>query len=497
MEKRNPGNAPAPVGQEPEFHMADEKPETLSIVIIGASGDLARRKIIPALFALYCQNLIPGPFRVFGFARTAMTHEAFRQMASEHLTCRYVPHSRCEDRMAEFLSRCYYQEGQYDLADSLLDLYRALRTEEGSVRAQRMFYLAVPPAVFLGVARAIGNAGLVECGGGEGWSRVVIEKPFGRDRATSDILVEEMGRVFREDQTYRIDHYLGKEIVQNLMVLRFANLFFEPVWNRMFIEQVSIAWSEEQGIGSRGGYFDGYGIIRDVMQNHLLQILALMAMEEPTHYDARAVCDEKVRLLRSIPPLTVDDVVIGQYRATERKGQVLPGYRQEVQVPPDSRTPTYAAVRLKINNRRWEGVPFLMTAGKALSHRTNEIRVRFRAVPRNIFCGPEGTCLEPNELVIRIQPDEGLVLRLMNKVPGLGMELAPTDLNLRYAAAFPVQIPDAYECLLLDVLKGDRSLFIRSDELAVAWDIFTPVLHALEERRVEPLPYAIGSEGPV
>jgi len=476
--------------------MPNEKQDSLSIVIIGASGDLARRKIIPALFALYCQNLIPDSFRIFGFARTAMTHEAFRQMAREHLTCRYVPNSRCEDRMAEFLGRCFYQNGQYDSADSILDLYRALQAEEGPGRVNRMFYLAVPPTVFLDVARAIGNAGLVECGGGEGWSRVVIEKPVGRDRATSDILVEEMGKVFREEQTYRIDHYLGKEIVQNLMVLRFANLFFEPVWNRAFIERVSISWAENQGIGSRGGYFDGYGIIRDVMQNHLLQILALMAMDAPAQYTAHAVGDEKVRLLRSIPPLTPEDVVMGQYVATEREGRTLAGYRQEAQVPPDSRTPTYAAVRLKIQNRRWEGVPFVMTAGKALAGWSNEIRVRFRAVSRNIFCGPNGTCLEPNELVIRIQPDEGLVLRLMNKVPGLAMELAPTELNLHYAAAFSVQIPDAYECLLLDVLKGDRSLFIRADELAAAWDIFTPVLHTLEELKVEPLPYAIGSEGP-
>lgn len=476
--------------------MDNENQHPLSIVIIGASGDLARRKIVPALFALYCQDLIPKPFRVFGFARTPMSHEAFRQMIGEHLTCRYVPNSRCEDRMAEFLGCCFYQDGRYDSSESVLDLYRLMREQEGPVRVNRMFYLAVPPVVFLDVARALGNAGLVECGGREGWSRMVIEKPFGRDRISSDVLVEEMGKVFREDQTFRIDHYLGKEVVQNLMVLRFANLFFEPVWNRMFIERVSIDWSEEQGIGSRSGYFDRYGIIRDVMQNHLLQILALMAMDEPTRYEAHAIRDEKVRLLRSIPPLTLRDVVIGQYTATERNGRTLPGYRQEADVPAESRTPTYAVARLKIQNRRWEGVPFVMTAGKALADRNNEIRVRFRAVPRNIFCGPDGTCLAPNELVIRIQPDEGLVLRLMNKVPGLVMDLAPTELNLRYAAAFPAQIPDAYECLLLDVIQGDRSLFIRSDELAAAWDIFTPVLRELEQRRVEPLPYAIGSRGP-
>lgn len=468
----------------------------LSVIVVGASGDLARRKIIPALFALYCQELIPRPFRLMGFARTPMTDEAFRGLIGEHLTCRYVPGERCADRMAEFLGCCHYQDGRYDSADSILNLYQALRAREGAGSANRLFYLAVPPAVFLEVARAIGDAGLVECGGGEGWSRVVIEKPFGRDRVTSDDLVEKMGRVFREDQTFRIDHYLGKEIVQNLMVLRFANLFFEPVWNRMFIDRVTISWSEEQGIGSRAGYFDGYGILRDVMQNHLLQILALMAMEEPSHYNAHAIRDEKVRLLQCIPPLALEDVVIGQYGATERNGRTWPGYRQEPQVPRDSRTPTYAAVRLKIQNRRWEGVPFLLTAGKAMASRSNEIRVRFRPVPRNIFCGPDGACLEPNELVIRIQPDEGLVLRIMNKVPGLGMELGATDLNLRYAAAFPAQIPDAYERLLLDVIEGDRSLFIRADELAAAWDIFTPVLRELETRGVEPEPYAVGSAGP-
>ncbi|MEI8138879.1 MAG: glucose-6-phosphate dehydrogenase [bacterium] len=469
------------------------EPQRLGIVVVGASGDLAQTKVIPALFALYCQHFLPDDFHVYGLARTEMDHAAFRKKVAENLTCRYVPGEACADRTEEFLQRCYYCQGQYSSTDSFLDLFQLMREVEGVGPINRIFYMAIPPSVFQDVARALGNSGLVACDDSEGWSRIVVEKPFGRDRDSSDRLVKEMQTVFTEEMTYRIDHYLGKEIVQNLMVLRFANLIFEPLWNKAYIESVSIKWAEPIGVGQRGGYFDGFGIIRDVMQNHLLQILALLAMECPREYSASAVRNAKVALLRDISPITLDRLVVGQY-GTSTTGQQR-AYVAAPNVPPDSLTPTYAAAVLQIHNPRWEGVPFLIEAGKALDQKINEVRIRFRKIPAGLF-GKTGAVLHSNELIMRIQPDESIVLRIMNKLPGLGLDLAPTELNLRYQAAFSALIPEAYECLLLDVVKGDRSLFIRADELEAAWDVFTPVLQQLESQHMAPDIYPYGSSGP-
>jgi glucose-6-phosphate 1-dehydrogenase len=466
----------------------------LGIVVIGASGDLAQKKVIPALFALFCQGYLPAGFHLYGLARSDFDHEGFRRKIAENLTCRYTPGvSSCADRTEAFLSRCYYCQGQYSSSDSFLDLYQLMREQEGDEPVNRIFYMAIPPTVFMDVAQALGDSGLVACGDRDEWSRIVIEKPFGRDRQSSDALIHEMQKVFAEDMTYRIDHYLGKEIVQNLMVLRFANLIFEPLWSRKTIHSVHVKWAEPVGVGARGGYFDGFGIIRDVMQNHLLQILSLLAMEQPVKFDAGAIRDAKVQLLKAIGPLSLDDLVVGQYGASESGRQSA--YVAESMVPSGSLTPTYAAAILKINNPRWEGVPFLIEAGKALDERINEVRIRFHEVPGDVW-GDQQARVEANELVIRIQPDEAITLKIMNKVPGLGLELARTDLNLRYQSAFNTLIPDAYECLLLDVIEGDRNLFIRSDELTAAWDIFTPVLHELESRKIVPEAYPYGSAGP-
>jgi glucose-6-phosphate 1-dehydrogenase len=465
----------------------------LGIVVVGASGDLAQRKIFPALFALFSQGLLPPNFQVFGLARSVMDQSAFRAKIEQNLTCRYVPHASCAELEAEFLKRCHYVSGQYSSSDSFLDLFQFMRGIEGTGPINRLFYMAVPPTVFMEAARALGDSGLVACGSRREWSRIVVEKPFGRDRSSSDQLVHEMHKVFTEEFTYRIDHYLGKEIVQNLMILRFANLIFEPIWNRHFIESVSIVWKEPLGVGQRGGYFDGFGIIRDVMQNHLLQILALLAMERPARFDAQAVRDEKVRLLRCVAPLSVDDVAIGQYGPSASGRQ--PAYVGEPTVPPDSLTPTYAAAHLAIENERWKGVPFFLTAGKAMDCQVNEVRIRFRPVETDIFDPSMGE-MKANEMVIRVQPDEAIELKIMNKVPGLNMALQRTELDLRYKAAFDALIPDAYECLLLDVIQGDRSLFIRADELAAAWDVFAPVLNEMETGRLVPLRYPFGGSGP-
>ena len=469
----------------------------LSIVVIGASGDLSVKKIYPALFALYCRNLLPASFTCYGFSRTRMSDAEFRDLLLRHLACRYTPgETECQQAMDAFLERCFYVTGHYDSAEDFSALADVLeKGEPEGESVTRLFYFSIPPFLFIPTAKSLHASGLTRELPGQRTCRVVIEKPFGRDRNSSDELTRELGQVFTEPQTFRIDHYLGKEVIQNLMVLRFANLIFEPLWNRNNIAHVRISWTEDIGTEGRAGYFDTYGIIRDVMQNHLLQMLALVAMEEPLNLNPENVRNEKVKALRAVKPVSLDDIVVGQYTAAEYKGVGHPGYLEEEGVPPESITPTYAAVALKVRNRRWDGVPFLMRAGKGVNDRKPEIRIDFRDVPANIFAA-SATIPEANELVIRVQPDAGISLTVMTKVPGLRVTLQKTELNLSYAAAFREEIPDAYESLLLDVIKGDKSLFIRSDELEAAWDIFTPVLEDLESCTIRPQGYRFGSAGP-
>jgi glucose-6-phosphate 1-dehydrogenase len=289
--------------------------QPLSIVVVGASGDLARKKTFPALFALFCQEMLPDDFAIFGFARSAMSREDFRKHITANLTCRYVPGESCAEKMNAFLERCFYVQGQYKSSESFVNLQKEMRKVEKAEKVNRLFYMAIPPSIFVDVGRAISEAGFIRCGACTPWSRIVVEKPFGRDRASSDLMVEEMAKVFSESQTFRIDHYLGKEVIQNLMVLRFANLIFEPIWNREYIKSVSITWQEDLSVEGRAGYFDHYGIIRDVIQNHLLQIMSLVAMEPCTKMDAGHIGNQKVRVLRSIAPLDLEDVVVGQYTA--------------------------------------------------------------------------------------------------------------------------------------------------------------------------------------
>jgi glucose-6-phosphate 1-dehydrogenase len=467
----------------------------VSFVIIGASGDLARRKIVPALFALFCAGQLPARFRVFGFGRTTFTDDAYRARLGEHLTCRTTSTDACARQVAAFLACCHYQSGTYDAVEGYLDLFQLMQAHEGGESANRVFYMAIPPDVFLGVARALGSSGLIVCGASSVWSRVVVEKPFGYDRDSSDRLVFEMGRVFTERETYRIDHYLGKELVQNLMVLRFANRVFEPIWSREHIHSVRIAWQEDTDLTGRAGYFDRSGIVRDVVQNHLLQILALIAMERPARLDSHAVRDAKVDVLRHVDPPLLTDAVMGQYAAGSRAGVTVPAYRDEPGVASKSRTPTFAALRLAVNTPRWRGVPFVIEAGKGLHRRVSEVRLQFKPIEHNVFC-EDGACFPPNELVLRIQPDEAIRLQVMGKTPGLTMAIAPAELNLLYRERYGPDLPDAYERLLLDVLAGERGLFIRNDELAAAWDIVTPLLDAWDATGADPVPYAFGSTGP-
>ncbi len=469
----------------------------LSIIVVGASGDLAVKKIFPALFALFCRKLLPEKFTCIGFARTKLSDEQFRNRLEAHLTCRYTPgETECRHYMEAFLKHCFYSTGNYDSKEDYEGIKVALEGHEpADSQTTRLFYLSIPAFLFTVVAQSMDEAGLSKDVPGRTVCRVVVEKPFGRDRPSSDELTRELARVFTEPQTYRIDHYLGKEVIQNLMVLRFANLIFEPLWNRNNIAHVHISWSEDIGTEGRAGYFDAYGIIRDVMQNHLLQMLALVAMEEPLNLNPENVRNEKVKALRAVTPITLEDIVVGQYTAANYRGQRRKGYLDEDGVPTGSITPTYAAAVLKLHNRRWDGVPFFMSAGKGLKDRKTEIHIVFRHVPANIFAA-SNTVPTANELIIRVQPDAGISLNIMTKVPGLRLALRETELNLSYATAFSGEIPDAYESLLLDVIQGDKSLFIRADELEAAWDIFTPVLHDLESCAILPQTYPFGSHGP-
>ncbi|KAG7984940.1 hypothetical protein I3843_04G186000 [Carya illinoinensis] len=445
-----------------------EKDETtLSIVVIGASGDLSRRKIFPALFALFNEDRLPENFIIFGYARSIMTDKELRNMISKTLTCRvdkrcyfiylnlfetkfiyfltkYVVRcpdysnlrdyrENCNEKIDAFLKRCFYHSGQYSSEEHFLGLHKKLKGKEAGRRSNRLFYLAVPPNMFVDVARCAKSRASSE----NGWTRVIIEKPFGRDTESSMDLTRGLKGYLREDQIFRIDHHMGKELVENLLVLRFSNLVFEPLWSRNYIHNVQLIFSEDFGIEGQGRYFDNYGVIRDIMQNHLLQTLALFAMDTPVSLDAKDIRNEKVKVLRSMNPVQLEDVVVGQYKGDSDGNTSYPAYTDEMTVSKNSLTPTFAAATLFINNARWDGVPFLMIAGKALHSKRAEIRVQFKNVPGNLYNRKFGTDLDQarNELVIRIEPDEAIYLKFNNKVPGLGMRLdCGIGLNLLYKA---------------------------------------------------------------
>ncbi|KAL9246592.1 hypothetical protein vseg_020109 [Gypsophila vaccaria] len=468
---------------------------TVTITVVGASGDLAKKKIFPALFALYYEGCLPKHFTIFGYARSKMTDDELRNMVSKTLTCRIDKRENCGEKMEEFLKRCFYHSGQYDSQEHFAELDKKLKQHEAGRIANRLYYLSIPPNIFIDAVKCASSS----ASSADGWTRVIVEKPFGRDSDSSAALTTALKQYLQEDQIFRIDHYLGKELVENLSVLRFSNLIFEPLWSRQYIRNVQLIFSEDFGTEGRGGYFDNYGIIRDIMQNHLLQILALFAMETPVSLDAEDIRNEKVKVLRSMRPLQLDDVVIGQYKSHTRGGVSYPSYTDDKTVPKGSLTPTFAAAALFIDNARWDGVPFLMKAGKALHTRSAEIRVQFRHVPGNLYSKSFGTDLDQatNELVIRVQPDEAIYLKINNKVPGLNMRLDRSTLNLHYAARYSKEIPDAYERLLLDAIEGERRLFIRSDELDAAWSLFTPLLKELEDKKINPEYYPYGSRGPV
>lgn len=480
-------------GHESRVKIMDEKKDSetapvdpekaLTIVVFGASGDLAKKKTFPALFALFKRDLLPKDVLIWGYARSKLSNEDFISK------CVNATIKNGGDKLAEFNKRCHYFSGQYDSADAFKDFNKHLLEAEKfkSKGANRVFYMALPPSVFVETAAEI----KAQCKTTSGWNRVIVEKPFGKDTESSAQLNKALGALFNEDEIFRIDHYLGKEMVQNLMVLRFANTVFEPLWNHQHIANVRITFKEPFGTEGRGGYFDEFGIIRDVMQNHLIQIMSLVAMEPPVSLLAEDIRDEKVKVLRAVPPLDLKNIVVGQYT---REGN-NPGYLEDEGVPPNSTCPTFATAVLTVNNQRWCGVPFILKCGKALNERKAEIRIQFKNNSNFLFPGAA-----PNELVMRLQPNEAIYMKMMMKTPGLSSELVQSELDLSYFTRFQKEVegglPDAYERLILDVVRGDHNLFVRVDELQAAWRIFTPVLHQLEGEKIKPKEYPFGSRGP-
>ncbi len=472
-------------------------PDPCAMVILGATGDLARKKLMPALYNLALQRLLPASFQVMGVARGKLDEAEFRattrRAVDEHSRTRPVNEEvwRSFEEALSFVS-IGEMDGYGRLRERLAEVDRGAGTS-----GNRLFYLALPPTAYAETVEDLGQSGVARSA--QGWSRIVIEKPFGRDLASARELSMAVYRIFHEPEIFRIDHYLGKETVQNILVLRFANGIFEPTWNRRYVDHVQITVAESIGIGGREDYYENAGAVRDIVQNHLLQLLTLVTMEPPISFDADAVRDEKVKVLRAVRRLASDGVaralVRGQYAAGYVDGKPVAAYREEKSVPPDSSTETYVALKLFVDNWRWEDVPFYLRTGKRLPKRATEISVQYRRAPHQLF-GAEGRSLEPNLLVLRIQPDEGISLRFGAKVPVQGLRLRTVNMDFAYGASFVVDAPDAYETLLLDALRGEATLFTRRDEVEEQWQIVEPILEAFAQSRADMPLYESGSWGP-
>jgi glucose-6-phosphate 1-dehydrogenase len=465
------------------------------LVVVGASGDLTSRKLLPALERLSRRRLLAPAFAVVGVARSALDDDGFRQLMTKA-----VPDA--EPAWEEIVRRSRYVTGDYADAATFEALAKVLSDVESDVgsNGNRTFYLATVPAVFAEVADSLGAAGLNRPKSPDVAVRLVIEKPFGHDLESARELDADLHRTFEESQIYRIDHYLGKETVQNVLALRFANAIFEPLWNRSYVDHVQITVAESLGVEKRGGFYETAGALRDIVQNHVMQVLALTLMEPPGSIDAQGIRDEKVKALRSVvipmPEQVGTRVVRAQYDSGWSDGVAVPAYRQEPDVAPDSQTETYVAMKLQVDNWRWAGVPIYIRTGKRLPKRLTEVAMQFQCVPHLAFDPSESKELRPNALVLRIQPDEGVALRFGAKVPGQAFKVRDVLMDMSYGSAFMEEAPDAYERLLLDAMVGDPTLFIRSDEVDQAWQIVDPLLEAWEARKVPLAGYAAGTWGP-
>ncbi len=468
----------------------------VAIVIFGVTGDLARRKLMPALYENAKHGRLPAPFYILGFARRPWSHEKMRDVLRQGVEdfgrTKPIDHGILDS----LLLNAYYIESTFQNKGG----YRELQEVIGNLGIQNtLFYLSTPPGWYAPIVQNIGETEMAACV--NGWRRIVVEKPFGRDLVTAQALDATLHSVFSENQIYRMDHYLGKETVQNIHAFRFGNGIFEPLWNRKYIDHIQITMAETDGVGTRAGYYDKAGVVRDVFQNHLLQLLTLTAMEAPAAFNAKSVRDEKVKVLKSINNITGEKALKNTFRAQYVSGTIdgdrVKSYRDEPGVAPDSTTETYMAARLFINNWRWAGVPFYLRSGKRLPNRLTEIAIQFTQVPLALFGQRNLAGEAPNVLIIRIQPNEGITLYLGAKAPGSQMSIEPVKMHFSYAEAFGGEPPEAYERLLLDSLMGDATLFTRSDEVEEAWRLTSGIIEAWEAQDLRNLPvYESGTQGP-
>jgi glucose-6-phosphate 1-dehydrogenase len=471
-----------------------------SLVIFGATGDLAHRKLLPAIYNLAHEGQLPERFEVIGVGRRDHEHDDFREVLTNAIG-RYSRRRPDPNVLAGLVDDSRYVQGSFDEDSVYAELKETLAQfdQQAGRTLDRVFYLSTAPEFFPLIAAKLGDAGLDRTEGAE--TRIVIEKPFGYDLASARMLNAQLLEVFDETQIFRIDHYLGKETVQNMMAMRFANALFEPVWNRNYIDSVQITAAEDIGIGSRAGYYEHSGALRDLVQNHMLQLLALLAMEPPTAFTADRVRDEKLKVLEAIVPPEVADVpqmaVRAQYAPGVVGGVRVPGYLEEAGVASDSRTPTYAALRLHVSNWRWAGVPFYLRTGKHLARKVTEIAVILKPVPHVAFQSSGSVGIQANQIVFTLQPDEGVSVSIGAKIPGSRMRIRPVNMEFRYGTSFLSESPEAYERLILDAMRGDPLLFTRNDEIEALWAIVDPILEGWERDTTSPVPqYESGSTGP-
>jgi glucose-6-phosphate 1-dehydrogenase len=476
--------------------------EPCCVVIFGASGDLTKRKLLPALYRLVQERLLPAEFAIIGLARTEMSTDDFRARMKEAIAEFSEAKSVDEEVWNSFAQGLYYLTADINNPadyDKLSELLNQVDTERGT-QGNRLFYLSVAPRFYAEAVKELGEHGLAKPKD-KGWVRVIVEKPFGTDLESARKLNSELLQYLDESQIYRIDHYLGKETVQNLLVFRFANGIFEPLWNRQYIDHVQLTNAEMVGVEGRGGYYETAGVVRDMIQNHVFQVLSLVAMEPPVSLDSEAVRDEKIKAMQAARDFTAERVraecVRGQYGAGSIAGKPVPGYRTETDVAPDSATETFAALKMYFDNWRWAGVPFYLRSGKRLPKRVTEIAIQFKDAPLPLF-GEAMEMITPNQLIIRIQPDEGITLRFAAKVPGQVTNIRDVNMDFRYGASFGVQLAEAYERLLLDCILGDSTLYARKDMTERGWELVMPILNewAASKDKVDFPNYEAGTWGP-